>query len=320
MVNLLLQTFYEFNSFSKVIIYLVLSNIMGLVNFFRKKKISSPPFIEETEWMKASVEALGLKKGTYSILPVYGGVLIYVLNEGISWIPKSKITGIIKNSKFNKALKEGSKFGFSLIDEIIPIPINDIKNIVSKDLLKQPPDYSVSWLQSMINWVEIIPRERYSELFDIVDDRIEKIKKKKEIENENPEEVENEAGALFIAEKSREAEFVEQIKEKLIQESNKKETEGANEEDDSLIIGSIKQGTKTIMKGTQSAIGKVVSSGKKVVSATDSKVKKIRSKIVSGKGSYHIYRFSNDEFYEHFTKALKIGGIKVVEAPTEKNE
>ncbi|MHA1910837.1 MAG: hypothetical protein ACTSYA_03985 [Candidatus Kariarchaeaceae archaeon] len=294
---------------------------MGLTNFFRRKKISSPPFIEETEWMKASVEALGLKKGTYSILPVYGGVLIYILKEGISWIPKAKITGIIKKSTLNKAIREGSKFGFSVIDEIIPIPFNNIKNTVSKDLLKQPPDYSVSWLQSMINWVEIIPRERYSEFFDIVDDRIEKVKRKKEQESEDQEEVkENESGALFIAEKSREAEFVKQIKEKLTHEKSK-EKEEANKKDgdDPLIIGSIKQGTKTVIKGTQSAIGKVVSSGKKVVSVADTRVKKIRSKVVSGRGSYHLYRFSNDEFYDHFTKALKTGGIKVIEAPTDDN-
>ena len=293
---------------------------MGLTNFFRKKKISSPPFIEETEWMKASVEALGLKRGTYSILPVYGGVLIYVLKEGISWIPKVKITGLIDKSTLSKAIKEGSKFGFGVIDEIVPIPFSSIKNTVSKDLLKQPPDYSVSWLQSMINWVEIIPRERYSEFFDIVDDRIEKVKRKKEQEYEVHEEEENESGALFIAEKSREAEFVKQIKEKLTQEKSKEKETDKKDGDDSLIIGSIKKGTKTAIKGTQSAIGKVVSSGQKVVSAADARVKKVRSKVVSGRGSYHLYRFSNDQFYDHFTKALKTGGIKVVEAPTDKKE
>jgi hypothetical protein len=294
---------------------------MGLFNFFRKKEISSPPFIEETEWMKASVEALGLKKGTYSILPVYGGVLIYVLKEGICWIPKAKITGLIEKSTLNKALKEGSKLGFGLIDEIVPIPFSSIKNTVSKDLLKHPPDYSVSWLQSMINWVEIIPRERYSEFFDIVDDKIDKVKRHKDQESEAQDEVENETGALFIAEKSREAKFVKQIKEKLQVKSKGKEgKEEKDEGDDPFIVGSIKQGTKTVIKGTQSAIGKVVSSGKKVVSAADSKVKKVRSKIVSGRGSYHLYRFSNDQFYVHFTRALKTGGIKVVEAPAEKKE
>ena len=104
---------------------------MVFSRFSRKKKISPPPFIDETEWMKVSVEALGLKKGTYGILPVYGGMLVYVLDEGIYWIPKSKIMGIIEKSNLNKAVKEGTKFGFSLIDEIVPIPFGNIKNVVT---------------------------------------------------------------------------------------------------------------------------------------------------------------------------------------------
>ena len=70
---------------------------------FRKKKKSSstnaleyPSYDEFESWVESIILCFDLKKGSFTFIAAYGGIILYLKNQGIIWIPYTKIKAILK--------------------------------------------------------------------------------------------------------------------------------------------------------------------------------------------------------------------------------
>lgn len=133
----------------------------------RRKDIKSKfelPALEHLEkWVYHLLQSLQLEKGTFTFLPAYGGLLLFIKNEGISWIPYTEIREAL--GKIDKLeLAETSTMLSSLAVVVATggayLPILLVPKLLKgsyRTIAKPPPAISRTFLKSMIK--EIVIKE-----------------------------------------------------------------------------------------------------------------------------------------------------------------
>ena len=70
--------------------------------FRKKKKPSSanaleyPSYEKFESWVESIILCFDLKKGSFTFIAAYGGIILYLKNQGIIWIPYAKIKAMLK--------------------------------------------------------------------------------------------------------------------------------------------------------------------------------------------------------------------------------
>lgn len=139
--------------------------------FWKKKKrfednteldIPSDELLEE--WVITLIQGLNLRKGEFTILPAYGGILLYIRNQGITWIPYKEIKTMQKNIDTSKIVESSIVMGGLAMVSFtggLTLPIIMLPQVIRgwyRGIASPSPKKSVTYLQSMIS--EVIAEER----------------------------------------------------------------------------------------------------------------------------------------------------------------
>ncbi len=134
--------------------------------FWKKKKrfednteldIPSDELLEE--WVITLIQGLDLKKGEFTILPAYGGILLYIRNQGITWIPYKEIKVMQKNIDTSKIVESSIVMGGLAMVSFtggLALPIIMLPQVIKgwyRGIASPSPKKSVTYLQSMISEV-----------------------------------------------------------------------------------------------------------------------------------------------------------------------
>lgn len=154
--------------------------------FWRKKekeiKYQLPPLDDLETWVPALISSFNLREGEFTFLPAYGGVLLFIKDQGISWLPYEEIKEII--GKIDKTkLAENTALAGSIVAVSASggalLPIILIRGVIKgtyRNLVNPPPVVSLSILKSLIEKVVI---EREKKVSKKLMDRFEKTPFKK---------------------------------------------------------------------------------------------------------------------------------------------
>ncbi|MCY3411661.1 MAG: hypothetical protein INQ03_08530 [Candidatus Heimdallarchaeota archaeon] len=113
------------------------------------------------KWVLKLITKLELEDGQFTILPAYGGVLLYIKHQGISWIPYSEVRMTEGQFDKNKLVESGSLLGGLAIVKVtggIALPFLLIPSVIKgwyRSMARPSPKKSVTFLQSMIDEVSV---------------------------------------------------------------------------------------------------------------------------------------------------------------------
>ncbi|MHA2171424.1 MAG: hypothetical protein ACXAB7_16170 [Candidatus Kariarchaeaceae archaeon] len=135
--------------------------------FRRRKKeaeeIELPPMEQLQEWVLILIKSLKLEEGSYTILPAYGGILLFVRNEGITWIPYVEIRNAIGAvDKVMLADTSGMLGGAAIALGTGYLPFILVHNVLKgsyRTAVSPPPIISRTFLRSMIKEVVLQKRK-----------------------------------------------------------------------------------------------------------------------------------------------------------------
>jgi hypothetical protein len=127
-----------------------------------KKKSYQIPAIDELEqWVPALISSFNLTEGKFTFLPAYGGVILFIKDQGISWLPYEEIKEILGKIDKAKLADSGSLVGGIAVATAahpLLIPFLAVRYGLKgayRTLAKPPPLVSVSILKSLIESVNI---------------------------------------------------------------------------------------------------------------------------------------------------------------------
>ena len=115
------------------------------------------------EWVITLIQGLDLKKGEFTILPAYGGILLYIRNQGITWIPYKEIKIMQKNIDTSKIVESSIVVGGLAMVSFtggLALPIIMLPQVIKgwyRGIASPSPKKSVTYLHSMIS--EVIAEE-----------------------------------------------------------------------------------------------------------------------------------------------------------------
>jgi len=143
--------------------------IIDIKLVFRKKKendsIELPDLKKLEKWVIQVIAGLELKDKTYTILPAFGGIIIYIQKQGIAWIPYGEIK-TAEGKVDKKLLLESTAMagGAAVVASTggVALPILFVPGFLKKSyrvIAKPSPKKSMSFLHSMINKVVIQERK-----------------------------------------------------------------------------------------------------------------------------------------------------------------
>lgn len=140
--------------------------------FWRKKEKAVDyqlPQIDELEqWVSVLISSFDLKKGEFTFLPAYGGTILFVKDQGLSWLPYEEIREIM--GKMDKtqiaestALVGGLAVATAAHAVLLPIVLLRVGlKGTYRTIVKPPPVVSVSILKSLIENVVIEKEQGFS--------------------------------------------------------------------------------------------------------------------------------------------------------------
>lgn len=166
------------------------------------------PNVDQLEkWVFKLVKKLELKDGSYTILPAYGGILLYVKDEGITWVPYTEIKSIEGQVDKNKLMESGAILGGLAILHAtggLALPFILIPSVIKgwyRSWAKPSPKKTMTILQSMIDEIEVETTKLNTRLLNTFEDSP---LKKNEIKNDKLENLQSgkfETYTLFIKKK-----------------------------------------------------------------------------------------------------------------------
>ena len=127
----------------------------------KSKSIEFPPLEELEQWVLTLIIKLNLKPGNFTFLACYGGVLLFLKNEGLTWIPYREINDAIGRVDKNKLIENTAMLGgaaVAIAAHTMPLPAILLPKIIkgSYRIIAQPsPNRSMSFLQSTIEKIVI---------------------------------------------------------------------------------------------------------------------------------------------------------------------
>lgn len=139
--------------------------------FWRKKgsetKFQLPPMDELEIWVPALISSFNLREGEFTFLPAYGGVILFIKGQGLSWLPYEEIKEIIgeidKTKLAENTALAGSIAAVSVTGGAL-LPIILIRGVLKgtyRNLVNPPPLVSLSLLKALIEKV-VIEKENKS--------------------------------------------------------------------------------------------------------------------------------------------------------------
>ncbi|MFV2013907.1 MAG: hypothetical protein ACC656_00625 [Candidatus Heimdallarchaeota archaeon] len=133
--------------------------------FWRKKEKTvnyQLPQIDELEkWVSILISSFNLKDGEFTFLPAYGGTILFVKDQGLSWLPYEEIReimGKIDKTQLaeNTALVGGLAVATAAPAVLLPIVLLRVGlKGTYRTIVKPPPVVSLSILKSLIETVVI---------------------------------------------------------------------------------------------------------------------------------------------------------------------
>ncbi len=128
-----------------------------------KKEIELPPMEQLQEWVLILIKSLKLEEGRYTILPAYGGILLFIKNEGITWIPYVEIRNAIGTvDKVLLADTSGMIGGAAIAISTGYLPFIFVQSVLKgsyRTVVSPPPIISRTFLRSMIKEVVLQKRK-----------------------------------------------------------------------------------------------------------------------------------------------------------------
>lgn len=102
------------------------------------------------EWITQSLNTVGIIANEY--LPIMGGLLVHVKEEGVIWIPRSRVAGILSKSGLLDTIARHGQIVFSAIGFIFA-PIGTAYSQFIRRGLRIPPNAVTSYSKSIIERV-----------------------------------------------------------------------------------------------------------------------------------------------------------------------
>ncbi|MHA2061235.1 MAG: hypothetical protein ACW963_02965 [Candidatus Sifarchaeia archaeon] len=102
------------------------------------------------EWITQSLNSVGIIANEY--LPIMGGLLVHVKQEGIIWIPRSRVAGILSKSGLLDTIARHGQIAFTAIGFIFA-PIATAYSQFIRRGLRIPPNAVTSFSKSIIERV-----------------------------------------------------------------------------------------------------------------------------------------------------------------------
>ncbi len=127
-------------------------------------------------WVLKLIAKLELVKGEYTILPAYGGVLIYIRNQGITWVTYSEIKSIEGQIDKNKLIESGALIGgFAIVKATggLAIPFLVLPSLIKvwyRSWAKPSPKKTMTFLQSMISEIVVEATKLNTKLLNTFED------------------------------------------------------------------------------------------------------------------------------------------------------
>jgi hypothetical protein len=140
------------------------------------------------DWITQSLNSVGIIANDY--LPVMGGLLVHVKREGIIWIPRSRVYGIMSKSGLLDTLARHGQIVFSAIGFIFA-PIATAYAQFIRRGLRIPPNIVTSYSKSIIERVLLTRPTLYQKTASALSGVKEKVVStiKKETEEKEDEEI-----------------------------------------------------------------------------------------------------------------------------------
>jgi hypothetical protein len=150
---------------------------------------------EETEaniddWITQSLNSVGIIANEY--LPVMGGLLVHIKQEGIIWIPRSRVAGILSKSGLLDTLARHGQVVFSAIGFIFAPVATAYAQFIRRGL-RIPPNIVTSYSKSIIERVLLTRPSLYQKAAHVlsgVKDKVVSVIKREAEEKEEKEEEE----------------------------------------------------------------------------------------------------------------------------------
>ncbi len=147
-----------------------------------------PPIDLLEEWVIKLIEQLELKTGEFTILPSYGGILLYIKHQGISWIPYKQIKEIEHKIDGGKMVESGVALGSIALITLTgasAIPFLIIPGLLKgwyRTIAKPSPKKQITYLQSIIKEVIIRETKLNTKWLDLFEKKSMKDQKKEQTE------------------------------------------------------------------------------------------------------------------------------------------
>lgn len=131
----------------------------------QSNRLTLPPLEELEQWVLTLIIKLGLQPGTFTFIPAYGGVLLFVKDQGITWIPFKEIKEAMGEVDKGKLVENASILGGVAAlgaAHVIVLPALLVPKLIkgSYRVIANPSPYnSMSFLKSMIDRVIIEDKE-----------------------------------------------------------------------------------------------------------------------------------------------------------------
>ncbi len=140
------------------------------------------------EWITQSLNTVGIIANEF--LPIMGGLLVHVRREGIIWIPRSRVAGILSKSGLLDTIARHGQIAFSAIGFIFA-PIATAYSQFIRRGLRIPPNAVTSYSKSIIERVLLTRPTLYQKAAKAVSEIKEKLVSviKREVDEKEEEEV-----------------------------------------------------------------------------------------------------------------------------------
>ncbi len=164
--------------------------------FWRKNKeekaikLELPPLEELERWVHTLIIALELEEGSFTILPAFGGILLFIKDEGISWIPYREIQEALGKVDKIELADTSTILGAAAVTVAagsggVLLPIILVRGLLKgsyRTITNPPPSISRTFLKSMIREVIIEERKISSKLLKTFEEDPYLVNSKTEVE------------------------------------------------------------------------------------------------------------------------------------------
>lgn len=127
----------------------------------QKVELTYPDLQTFEKWVSVMIRGLKLEEGKFTFVAAYGGVLLFIKGEGLSWMPYKQIQEVMKKVDSSELVKNSVVLGSVVaasVAHVALLPIFVIDRSLSglyRFYSDEPPKKVQMYLHSLIDLVEI---------------------------------------------------------------------------------------------------------------------------------------------------------------------